>query len=138
MIGLRKFKSGYYGRISTILSNRTTSTGTPLGLFSTPPHPVFQKDNTCYPDFTLRTPYSQWAYQQLYVKIFPEIFRFPQTCLLCIHYFDYICRAYLLGRHISESVFVSFYENVEVFNAKGLRNMLTLVHCICCTLHSRG
>ena len=38
----------------------------------------------------------------------------------------------LLGRHISESVFVSFYENVEVFNAKGLRNVLTLVHCICC------
>lgn len=36
------------------------------------------------------------------------------------------------NRHISESVFVSFYENVEVFYAKGLRNVLALVHWLCC------
>ena len=42
-------------------------------------------------------------------------FRFSLSDLQCIHLNDYICIAYPLGRHISESVFVSFYENVEVF-----------------------
>ena len=82
---IEKIQVRLYGRISTILSNRTTSTGTPLGLFSTPPHPVFQKDNRCYPDFALRTPYLQRAYQQLCVKIFPENFRFSLSDLQCIH-----------------------------------------------------
>ena len=49
MIGLRKFKSGYYGRISTILSSRTISTDTPLGLFSTPPHPFFKRITSVIP-----------------------------------------------------------------------------------------
>lgn len=50
-----------------------------------PSPPVFQKDNRCYPDFALRTPYSQRAYQQLCVKIFPENFRFSLSDLQCIH-----------------------------------------------------
>ena len=52
--------------------------GHSVGVIFYPSHPVFQKDNTCYPDFSLRTPYSQRAYQQLCVKIFPEIFRFSK------------------------------------------------------------
>ena len=44
-----KLKPDYSGRISTNLSNRTTSTGTPLRLFSTPPHPFFKRITSVIP-----------------------------------------------------------------------------------------
>ena len=67
-LGWDKFKSDCHGRISTILSNRTTSAGTPLGLFlTTLPPPSFLRITDVIPishcvPHSNRDPYNSQAW----------------------------------------------------------------------------
>ena len=80
-----KLKPDYSGRISTILSNRTTSADTSLRWFRTLPTPIFKRITDVIPTETHCVPRSnRYPYHSL-AWWFSGNFRFSLSDLQCIH-----------------------------------------------------